>query len=289
LRHFLFLLLALASLAANAGGLLGAPGLRAHHSSIAPHLATSEFGGPLLLRSDEAPRRIEGEVYAVLDHPFDKVANALADPLQWCEILILHLNTKGCRETVAGSAHRIEIRVGRKEPQPPEDATLIAFDWHGATRRADYVAVQMDADDGPYDTRGYRLFVESVPLDATHTFIHMGYAFSYGGASSVAMKLYLATVARDKVGFTHVRPATARDEGLIGGVRGIVERNTMRYYLCIDAYLRALSAPPAQRAERAITAWFDATERFGRQLHEIERDDYLKMKREEVKRVYAAR
>jgi hypothetical protein len=280
---------ALFSLAAQAGGLLGAQGLRSHHATIAPHLAASEFGGPLLLRSDEAPRRIEGEVFAVLDHPFDSVAAALTDPLQWCEILILHLNTKGCREVVAGGTHRIEIRVGRKDPQPPEDATLVAFDWRGATRRQDYFAVQMDAADGPYDTRDYRLFVESVPLDARHTFIHMGYAFSYGGASSVAMKFYLATFARDKVGFTHVRTPSARDEGLVGGVRGIVERNTMRYYLCIDAYLGSLPLPPAQRAEKSITAWFDATERFARQLHEIDRDDYLKMKREEVRRVYAQR
>ncbi|MEJ6023147.1 hypothetical protein [Ramlibacter sp. PS4R-6] len=287
MRSILFLAALLLSFAAQAGGALGANGLRQHHAAIAPHLAASEFGGPLLLRSDEAPRRIEGEVFAVLDHPFESVAAALADPLQWCEILILHLNTKGCRETVVNGRQRIEIRVGRKEPQPPEDAELVAFDWRGATRRADYVAVQMDAEDGPYDTRDYRLFVESVPLDAKHTFIHMGYALSYGGASSVAMKLYLATFGRNKVGFTHERPPTPKDEGYVGGVRGIVERNTMRYYLCIDAYLGSLALPPAQRAEKSIAAWFDATERFARQLHEVDRDDYLRMKREEVRRVYA--
>lgn len=286
MRFFTLLLAGFLALTAHAGGALGPQALRTYHSAIAKELAASEFGGPLLLRSDEAPRRIEGEVFAVLDHPFDTVSSALADPLQWCEILILHLNTKGCREVAAGGTSRIEIRVGRKEPQPLEDATLIAFDWRGATQRADYVAVQMDAADGPYDTRDYRLFVESVPLDAKHTFIHMGYAFGYGGASSVAMKLYLATFARHKVGFTHVRPPSAKDDGYVGGVRGIVERNTMRYYLCIDAYLGSLPLPPAQRAEKAIAAWFDSTERFSRQLHEIERDDYLRMKREEVRRVY---
>lgn len=287
MRALLLLALACVLGSAHAAGPLGAAGLRAHHASIAASLAASEFGGPLLLHSEEAPRRIEGEVYAVLDHPFDLVATALADPLQWCEILILHLNTKGCHETMAQGSRRIEIRVGRKDPQPEEDATLLAFDWRGATKRPDYLAVQMDAQDGPYDTRDYRLFVESVPLDARHTFIHMGYAFSYGGAGSVAMKLYLATAARGKVGFTHLRTASSKDEGLVGGVRGIVERNTMRYYLCIDAYLGALSLPPEQRAEKSIASWFDATERYARQLHEVERGDYLRMKREEARRVYA--
>lgn len=289
MRVLLFVLFAFASLAAQAGGLMGAQALRVHYASIAPQLAASEFGGPLVLRSEETAQRIEGEVFAVLDHPFETVAGALADRSQWCQILILHLNTKGCREAVTGGAQRIEIRVGRKDAQPPEDASLVAFNWRGATRRPDYLALQMDAADGPYDTRDYRMFVEAVPLDAKHTFIHMGYAFSYGGMGSMAMKVYLATVARNKVGFTHVRPPTAGDAGYIGGVRAIAERNTMRYYLCIDAYLGSLVLPPAQRAEKSIAAWFDSTERYARQLHEVERGDYLKVKREEARPVYAGR
>jgi len=289
MRFIVILTLLFATLCAHAGGAMGAQALRAHYTAIAPQLAASEFGGPLLLLSEEAPRRIEGEVFAVLEHPFDTVAGALADPMQWCGILILHLNTKGCRETVVDGRTRVEIRVGKKEPQPAEDAALVAFEWRGATKRADYVAVQMDASDGPYDTHEYRMFVEGVPLDAKHTFIHMGYAFGYGGASSIAMQFYLATVGRNKVGFTHVHPPTTKDDGFVGGVRGIAERNTMRYYLCIDAYLGSLSLLPAQRAEKSMAAWFDATQRFARQLHEIDRDEYLRMKREEVRRVTAQR
>src|SRR6202008_2548726 len=129
MRLFIVLFTCFLSFAAHAGGAMGPQALRTYHSTIAQELAASEFGGPLLLRSDEAPRRIEGEVFAVLEHPFETVAAALTDPLQWCEILILHLNTKGCRETVVGGTHRIEIRVGKKEPPPPEDAALVAFDW----------------------------------------------------------------------------------------------------------------------------------------------------------------
>jgi len=63
----------------------------------------------------------------------------------------------------------------------------------------------------------------------------------------------------------------------------------MRYYLAIDAYLDSLAAPPAQQLDRRLQQWFDATEKFPRQLHEVERDDYLRMKRDEVGRQTAAR
>ena len=103
------------------------------------------------------------------------------------------------------------------------------------------------------------------------------------------MQLYLGTVARDKVGFTRLHPTNTDDAAFVGGMRGIVERNTMRYYLAIDAYLDSLAAPAAQQLDRRLQAWFDATERFPRQLHEVDRDAYLRMKRGEVERQSAAR
>ena len=74
----------------------------------------------------------------------------------------------------------------------------------------------------------------------------------------------------------------------MNGVRGVVERNTMRYYLAIDAYLGAVDAPAAEQFEKRIQTWFTATERYPRQLHELERDAYLNMKRAEYKRQNAA-
>jgi hypothetical protein len=68
-----------------------------------------------------------------------------------------------------------------------------------------------------------------------------------------------------------------------------MERNTMRYYLAIDAYLDSLKMPPAQQLESRLQAWFDATEKYPRQLHEVERDPYLQMKRVEVQRQTATR
>jgi hypothetical protein len=284
--------LALFAPLAHAVGALGPVALRAHYTTLAPQLAHNAFGGPLVLQSEEVQRRIDGDVYAVLDHPFAQVSAALSDPGQWCDILILHLNTKYCHRSDADGATRVLLRVGRKEPQAVEAASLLSFEWRPPQVRPDYLAALMESRDGPYDTRDYRLLAEAVPLDAGHTFLHMGYAFSYGGASHFAMHIYLSTIGRDKVGFTRVPPegaAGARDEGFVGGMRGVAERNTMRYYLAIDAYLSSLSAPPGQQLEKRLAAWFDATEKYPRQLHEVDRDAYLRMKRNEVQRQATAR
>jgi hypothetical protein len=278
------LLASLLPLLASAAGPMGAAALHAQYTTLAPQLSNNAFGGPLVLQSQEASRRIDGQVFAVLDHPFSRVSTALSDPAQWCDILILHLNTKYCRRQEDQGASRLDVRVGKKGPQSPDSASKLDFQWRPPVVKPDYMLAVMESPDGPYGTRDYRLLVEAVPLDANRTFLHMGYSLSYGAASEFAMNLYLGTVGRDKVGFTKVDASREDDAAFVGGMRGVTERNTMRYYLAIDAYLDSLLLPPPQRLDKRLQAWFDATEKYPRQLHELERDDYLRMKRDEVER-----
>lgn len=289
MRALLLALMFVAQVRTPANAAPEAAALQARHAELSGQLARSAFGGPVVLQSQESPGRVRGDVYAVLDHPFATVASALAQSANWCDILILHLNTKYCTTTVDDDARtRIDLRVGKKHEQPVRLASLLRFVWLPPVEQADYMRIGMQARDGPYDTRDYELAAEAVPLDSRRTFLHMAYAFGYGGASSFALRLYLATVGRDKVGFTVVG-GTQPGEPLeyVGGLRGVTERNTMRYYLAIDAFLAALALPPAQQAERRFAAWFDATERFPLQLHEVERDEYLHMKRSEYRRQVA--
>ena len=64
----------------------------------------------------------------------------------------------------------------------------------------------------------------------------------------------------------------------------MVERNTMRYYLAIDTFLANANAPHAAQPEKRFQGWFTASERYPRQLHEIDRDEYIEMKRAEYSR-----
>jgi len=57
----------------------------------------------------------------------------------------------------------------------------------------------------------------------------------------------------------------------------------MRYYLAIESFLGALNAG-AERSEKAARDWFAATERYPRQLHEMDEAQYLSMKKKEYAR-----
>jgi hypothetical protein len=102
--------------------------------------------------------------------------------------------------------------------------------------------------------------------------------------AKAALQIYLSTFGSDKVGFTVIGRTPDGQPIHVDDVRGAVERNTMRYYLAVEAYLGALSAPPAQQIEKRLANWFAATERYPLQLHELEQGEYFDMKRKEYRR-----
>jgi len=258
-----------------------AAALRGTYAALADRLAASPFGRPLVLESHQSDDRVQGAVYAVVDHEFDDLRSGLDGTHQWCQILILHLNVKDCRATPGGG---LAVYLGRKTPQPPEETRRVDFDYRRMIHSADFMETVLRAESGPAGTRDYRIRLEVAPLDAKRSFIALSYSYAYGLAARIALTAYLATAGSGKVGFTVLgrRPNGAAE--YVGGLRGIVERNVMRYYLAVEAYLAALSAPPDARPEKSMRDWFAATERYPRQLHEIGRAEYLEMKRVEYRR-----
>ena len=142
----------------------------------------------------------------------------------------------------------------------------------------------LGAAEGPLGTKDYRIRIEAVPLDAGRTFIHMAYSYGYGFSAKLALQTYLGTMGRDKVGFTIDGKKADGTPSYIGGILGLLERNTMRYYLAIDAYLNAYSLAAAEQPERRIREWYASTERYAAQLHEMDEAEYLDMKRKELRR-----
>jgi len=141
------------------------------------------------------------------------------------------------------------------------------------------------ADKGPIGTHDYRIVLEAAPADDGRTMIRLAYSYAYGTAGGLAMQVYLGTTGRDKVGFSLAAKDSGGPPRLVDGMRGVAERNTMRYYLAIEAFLGALATvPPSARLEKSLSDWFAAVERYPRQLHEIGREEYLDMKRKEYLR-----
>ncbi len=268
---------------ADAIGTLSPEGLRAQYAAMAPRLSASPFQGPLILESKETSSSNQGDVYAVVAHSFAEVSSALGDSSIWCDILILHQNTKYCRSTTDRSPARIDLRVGRKFDQPLADAQSFLFTWRAVAMRPDYIDIELDAPEGPLGTRDYRIVLEAIPIADGRTFIHMAYSFGMGASSQFAMNVYLATLGSGKVGFTQTgTPGQA--PRYIGGRRGMTERNTMRYYLAIDSFLDTMSLPAGQRMEKSFQGWFNATEKYPQQLREMDAQTYLAMKRKEYQR-----
>lgn len=261
--------------------------LHARYVALQGRLAHNAYQRPLYLDSRETPGSVTGGAYALIDHPFATVAAALSGPGNWCDILILHFNTKYCRPSAAGPGDVLNVRIGKKDDQPLEEAFGLALAHRVAVRTPGYLQVRLSADEGPLSTRDFRIVLEAIPLENGQTFVHLSYSYTYGLVGRIAMEAYLGTAGSGKVGFT---VAGTQPDGRplhIGGMRGVVERNTMRYFLAIEAFLGALSQPPQARLEKRLRDWFAASERYPRQLHEMERGAYLEMKRREHRRQQA--
>jgi hypothetical protein len=143
------------------------------------------------------------------------------------------------------------------------------------------MAIALTAKNGPLFTRDHRLRLEAVPLDKAMTFIHFSYDYNYGALARAAIKSYYATIGRDKKGFSIIATGKKGYPVYVGGVRGSVERNAVRYYLAIQTYMDTLNVPRHQRFEQRISRWYDLTSRYPRQLYELDKGEYLANKRRE--------
>ena len=60
---------------------------------------------------------VTGDIYARIDYPFATVRAALKNPGDWCDILILHINTKYCRAASGSQGVVLDVSIGKKYDQ----------------------------------------------------------------------------------------------------------------------------------------------------------------------------
>jgi hypothetical protein len=141
-----------------------ATALAAKYAELGGKLEASPFKKPLYLESSDAKGELKANVYALLRHPFPAVRSALNEPAHWCDILILHLNTKYCRASAGSAATVLKVNIGRKSDQPIEQSYRVEFSYRVIEAGPDHLAVVLNADKGPFGTRNYRILLEAVPL-----------------------------------------------------------------------------------------------------------------------------
>lgn len=256
--------------------------MRAAYEAMSTRLSASPLGEPIVIDSVESPQQLSGSVHAISNHPFNTVAAAFAQPQVWCEMMLLPFNARACQlEGDAATGPVLNLTITRKNAEDASKGHALRLHWRKSAPEPEYLQVQLTSDSGPFGTAGYVIELRAVPLPQGRTFMHFTFAFRFGTAARMATQAYLATVGRDKVGFSKV--STADGERLVGGMRGIVERNAMRYFLAIEAWLNATRVPAAQQLDARLENWFDATERYPRQLHEMDKSAYLTAKRRDFR------
>ena len=256
----------------------GGDDLRDEHDEILKRIQASPMDEPIDLESREENNLVRGEIHALMEHDFGTLADALKSASNWCEVTFLHLNVKACVSAEQDDeSASLRVYMGPKHFQAPEEATAMDLTFRMLDLKDDYLDAELVGDEGPYGTRNFRMEMEALPSGNERTLLRFRYSLEIGGATRMAMDFYLSTAGADKVGFSK----TEDKEELVGGQRGMIERNVMRFYLALQAYLDTLAKPEDERLQARLERWFNLTERYPEQLRELDRETYLSQKERE--------
>lgn len=283
-----------APMVSNAGDTIPAAATDRHNELLSRYrqieldLRHNQYGAPIYIQSTFGDEFSQGDVYALVGHEFAAIAQSLKTPTQWCDVVLQHINVKGCDVDHGANRHvgqtsatdHMTIYVGRDYYQTPDDAHEMRYQFVPKVIRDDYVQVDLTAKDGPLGTSNYKLIFEAIPFDDNTSFIHFQYAYQYGFMARLALDGYLATLGRHKVGFSVTGYDDNNEPLYVKGLQGIVERNSMRYFISIRSYLDTASLNAQQWSQR-IDHWYDLAKRFERQLNEVRDGAYVKTKTQE--------
>ncbi len=256
------------------------------YQTLRPRLAQSPLGRGLVLDSTESSDRVSGDIYAVVNVSLPRLEQINRDPVRWCEILLLLSNAKNCTPGADNGIAVLLLQVGTKGPQDLSSTTAMDFHFVSSKAPAPVLETILSAPSGPMGTKDGTLRLRAVALPNDQSFLHLHYSYRSSTSGRFATEIYLQTLGRGKVGFS----AEAGSDKFVGGVRGIIERNTMRYFMGLECALQFASTDaPAQRFGQMAACWYDETQRYPLQLYEMPRSDYLEMKRAEYARPAAKR
>ncbi len=251
-------------------------GLKAQFDALRTQLDASTFKHPMLLQSSDTTNGRKGDVFAIVDKPIQVVSDALKDSAYWCEALLLHLNNRQCEVTKKPGSETITLKVVRKYDQPVAAVFSVPFNFRLVDSTPGHLELGMSSTSGPLGTSNYRITLEAVAISQERSFIHFSYSYEENFLARTATEAYLSIFGSSKVGFTVIGKTADGKPDYIKGTRGLVERNAMRYFLAIDAYLTA-----PNEAQTRWNAWYSATELYPQQLHETDRATYLAAKQED--------
>lgn len=262
------------------GGQPGAAQFQRWYQELRELEPQSPFGVPLRIQSEERSDRVTAEMHGIMEQSFDAVKAALSTPAALCEFIPLNVSVKACTYQHQAQEVLLTLYFGWKRYQEPRDASSQPYQYAVQTGEAGVVSVDLIALKGLFGTTAHRFELDAAAVDG-RTVLALRSFYVPTAASKLATTLYLATLGRNKVGFSQEDAGPGLRPGYVKGLRGMVERNIMRYYLALEAFLGTETVPVPRRWEARINAAYDLMERYPLQLHDLDRAEFLDAKRRE--------
>ena len=249
-----------------------------HYHKLKNGLVDTLPGTSISLDSSEQDEALTAEINSILHIPFETVVTALTQASNWCEIMPLHFNIKACTHETRDSGELLTVYSGRKIYEPPEDSYQMTYQFEVIRQDDELLSLRLHADHGPVNTSDYLIELDAVPV-AEGTLLHIHSSYRPSWLSSMLTSTYLSTVGRNKVGFSSVDEDGELHH--VHGIRGIIERNVMRYHLAINAFFSTQSLPENQRHDATLISWFKQNDSYPQQLHEMAEAEYIEIKHQE--------
>lgn len=230
------------------------------------------------IRSNSENDYLTAKVYAIVQYPLSALRQVLIKPSSWCDFVTLHLNIKACTYTNRPKP-TLNFYAGRKFYESPDDADQLRYKFSVEQDTEHGFSVALRATEGPMGTRDYLIQLVSQRFN-DEVLLNMTVSYKTSYRSRIGTSVYLSTLGADKVGFSKI-PNEQGEMVYSNDVSAIIERNVMRYYLALTVYMDSLNQDTADNHMSRAAAWYDATEMYSQQLHELERTEYLQAKQKE--------
>lgn len=278
LTFVLALIGAAAPAVSSVSNVSGAKDMLAAYEEAKPILDNPTPAQPFYLQAKVEDYVQTGVAAVYFEQSVDEIAASLSRLNSWCQVLLLHLNTKACTYSNGDKRKILTIYLGRKFYQEPDDAYVMEYDFK-SQKKGDYFSALITADEGPLGTSDYRIQLEVMAID-DRTFGRIRVAQTHSWVSSKAAKLYVATKGRNKQGISIVEYDKNGKPVYSTGERAIAERNLLRYQFAFTAFFKAQEKPKTERFDERLDYWFDQTELY-EQLYEVDRNQYIADKNKE--------